>query len=239
MSNLVQFRYAVSRSVRHVEIEGLRVILDIGTEAYIILDDAASAIWSVLIGERDPAAAYSAVSSNFDVDEDRWLADIDAFGQKCLQQGLLVPVDAAPPPVSEHVAPPIRLSRPAMVGALACLLGTRRALSRYGFRTAYESYAQIAVRPETKPLASALRAFTRAENLFIAGRAPGDCLLRSLSLYRFLRLLGCRAEHVIGVRRFPFKAHAWVECDGSPLLDGRAQEFTSIARIGIPHAAPA
>jgi hypothetical protein len=239
MGNLVQLRYAVSRSVRHVEIEGLRFILDIGTEAYIILDDAASTIWSVLIGERDPAAAYSAVSKDFDVDEDHWLAEVDAFGRKCLQQGLLVPVDAAPAPVSEYSAPTTLLSRPAMAGALACLLGTRRALKRNGFRTTYESYAQIALRPGTKPLASALRAFTRAENVFVAGRAPGDCLLRSLSLYRFLRSLGCPAEHVIGVRRFPFKAHAWVEYDGAPLLDGRACEFTSIARIGPPRAAPA
>lgn len=236
---MVQFRFAISRSVRHVEIEGLRVILDIGTESYSILDDAASVMWSVLTGERHPAAAFSAISRDYDIDEDRWAADINAFGRKCLQQGLLVPFDAAPSPVPEHAVPSAPLTRPAMFGALACLLSTRRALRRGGFRTTYERYARIAVGPEPKPLAPALRAFTRAENLFVAGRAPGDCLLRSLSLYRFLRSLGCPAEHVIGVHRFPFKAHAWVECDGTPLLDDRAREFTPIARIGTPRAASA
>ena len=75
-------------------------------------------------------------------------------------------------------------------------------------------------------------AFGRAENFFVVRRAPDDCLVRSLSLYRFLREAGSRAEHVIGVRRFPFQAHAWVECAGEVLMDTRAPYFTPLARMG-------
>ena len=57
-------------------------------------------------------------------------------------------------------------------------------------------------------LACAERALSLAENFFIIASAPKDCLPRSLSLYRFLLIAGVPADHVIGVRRFPFQAHA-------------------------------
>jgi len=45
------------------------------------------------------------------------------------------------------------------------------------------------------------------------------CLLRSSVLTRLLRQRGIRAEMVIGVRRSPLEAHAWVEVNGSVLND--------------------
>jgi hypothetical protein len=232
-------RFAVAPSIRHVEVEGLRVILDLGTERYRILDDAATTLWPVLIGERDAAAAYAAAAAEYDLDQDRWGAELAAFARRCLEEGLLVrdgsPAPAAPEPLAVPRAP---RRRPATQRALTSLVETRRTLRRRGLRVTYVGYSGIAVRPEREPLDRALEAFTRAENLFVTERAPGDCLLRSLSLYRFLRSVGCPAEHVMGVRRFAFAAHAWVECDGAPVLDDRAHEFTPIARIEAP-AAPA
>ena len=55
---------------------------------------------------------------------------------------------------------------------------------------------------------------------------------RSLALYRFLRSAHVPAQHVIGVRRFPFTAHAWVECGGAALFEEHAGDYTPLARIG-------
>ena len=44
-------------------------------------------------------------------------------------------------------------------------------------------------------------------------RGP-DCLPRSLTVYLLLRRQGVPATLHIGVKRYPFGAHAWVECEG-------------------------
>jgi hypothetical protein len=45
------------------------------------------------------------------------------------------------------------------------------------------------------------------------------CLQRSAAAACLLRLHGFPAELVIGVRRMPFLAHAWVEIDGAVVND--------------------
>ena len=46
-----------------------------------------------------------------------------------------------------------------------------------------------------------------------------DCLPRSLAIYVLLTRQGVPATLRIGVKRFPFAAHAWVECLGEVLDD--------------------
>lgn len=48
-----------------------------------------------------------------------------------------------------------------------------------------------------------------------------DCLPRAMTLYVLLRRRGIPATLSIGVKRFPFAAHAWVECLGEVLDDSR------------------
>lgn len=222
-------------TVRHAEVDGLRVILDLKTENYKILDDAASLLWSVLIGETDATTSLAGLAQRYDVAEDRLQVDLTTFADQCLAEGLLVRAESLAPsiPGSTRI-PPARGRSPSTLGALICLVATRRALARHGFRVTYDRYARLPIGPESIPLDRALSTFTRAENFFISSRAPGDCLIRSLSLYRFLRRGNIPAEHVIGVRRFAFSAHAWVEYEGLPVLDDRAQRFTPLARIGKP-----
>jgi hypothetical protein len=45
------------------------------------------------------------------------------------------------------------------------------------------------------------------------------CLQRSLALTAVLRLVGVRAELVIGFRPLPIDSHAWVEVDGAVVND--------------------
>ncbi len=46
-----------------------------------------------------------------------------------------------------------------------------------------------------------------------------DCLPRALTIYLLLRRRGVPATLHIGVKRYPFGAHAWVECLGEVLDD--------------------
>lgn len=50
---------------------------------------------------------------------------------------------------------------------------------------------------------------------------PVQCLERALVAACLFRLFGHKAEFVIGVRRTPFYAHAWVELDGEVMTDTR------------------
>lgn len=226
-------RFSATSSVRHVEIDGLRIILDLSTESYRVLDDVASALWAVLVGEADAAGSFDDLARHYQIDHGRLRAEVTTFADRCVAAGMLEP--AGTPLATEPVAPraPAR-GRGGTLQALKCLIATQRALARDGFRTTYDRYARFSTGWDAPPLDVVLRGFSRAENFFIARRAPGDCLVRSLSLYRYLRAANVPAEHVIGVRRFPFRAHAWVECSGSPVFDERSHDFTPLARIGNP-----
>lgn len=219
-------------TIRHTEVDGLRIILDLNVESYLILDNTASEFWSVLMGEVDFTTSLDNLVKRFDVDEDRLRTEFAKFTERCLAQGLLARPGSIKPEatsVSSYRWYPGRLRT---FGALVCLIATARSLAKQGFRKTYEKYSLLPVLPHAPSLSAVLPGFTKAENLFIARRAPGDCLVRSLALYRYLRSINIPAEHIIGVRRFPFGAHAWVEYHGSPVLDNLSGRFKPIARIG-------
>jgi hypothetical protein len=63
---------------------------------------------------------------------------------------------------------------------------------------------------------------------------PGDtrCLTRSLVLTRLLARRGILAKLVIGARPEPeFLAHAWVECDGQPVLSPGDGSFSRLVEL--------
>jgi hypothetical protein len=63
---------------------------------------------------------------------------------------------------------------------------------------------------------------------------PGDtrCLARSLVLTRLLARRGIPAKLVIGARAEPeFLAHAWVECDGRPVLSPGDGSFARLVEL--------
>ncbi len=79
----------------------------------------------------------------------------------------------------------------------------------------------------------ALRAFQIAENFITVSDVNIDCLPRSLALHRFLASCDVPAQHCIGVRRYPFGAHAWVEVNGVPVCDTATfvEQFSVLARL--------
>jgi transglutaminase-like putative cysteine protease len=52
---------------------------------------------------------------------------------------------------------------------------------------------------------------------FFPGRAV--CLEQSVALYVLLRRYGHPATIRVGVQPYPFRAHAWVEVEGRPILE--------------------
>jgi hypothetical protein len=63
---------------------------------------------------------------------------------------------------------------------------------------------------------------------------PGDtrCLRRSLVLTRMLARRGIEARLVIGARSAPsFLAHAWVECEGVPVLSTEGDSFPRLVEL--------
>lgn len=65
-----------------------------------------------------------------------------------------------------------------------------------------------------------------------------NCLPRSLAIYVLLRRRGVPATLRIGVKRFPFAAHAWVECLGEVLDDSiddwKHEPYVPIVSSGEP-----
>ncbi len=59
-----------------------------------------------------------------------------------------------------------------------------------------------------------------------------DCLRRSLTIFVLVRCRGVPATLRIGVKRFPFAAHAWVECLGE-VVDDSADDWRHEAYVPI------
>ena len=223
--------------VRSRTIDGLVVLLDLRTASYVVLDRVATAMWQALTGHPDESRRVAELAERFDAPAGVLKDDLDAFARDCLERGFLAP-EPAPTAAAGTVAPALAARRALALRAWLSLLATSRSLSRLGFSDTYRRYARLPCPAPGAEDADALtaratRAFSRAENFFLLKGAPRDCLPRSLALFRFLRSVGVPAEHCIGVQRFPFEAHAWVECGGSVVHDSPAftGSYTEIARL--------
>jgi hypothetical protein len=224
-----------SPRLRQATLGDCMVILDLSRGDYILLDQIASAIWRGLVGPTQTEAALTAsLRVRFNVSEDRLLADIGAFRQRCGSEGLLV--EAGTQPLASPVRrSPRKIACPTLAAWL-WLAASERRLRRQGFARAYELAVDQAPDvhgdADAGRLAQAEAAFARAENLFISRAAPQDCLPRSLALHGFLRAMGLPAEHHIGCEHHPFSAHAWVECGGRVILDvDRRASLTTLSAL--------
>lgn len=234
-------------SIRHADVGGRRVVLDLRLESYRVLDSVASRMWEILIGNADKTGTLNLLSSQFDVPLARLHRDLKHFANVCVAERLLEPVNAAThidnPSISASCAdrlaeafprgaprssnPPL----PMVMLALHSMILTACWIARRGFTATYQRYAKLPRGDSITNVDRSLTTFSHAENFFLASPAPHDCLARSLSLYHFLNRVNVAAEHVIGVGRFPFRAHAWVETGGTVALQSSVREYTPIARL--------
>jgi hypothetical protein len=156
--------FAASPDIRHAEVEGLRVLLDLRTESYRVLNEAGSAMWSVLTGEADELAALGSLERRYCADLDRLHSDLASFARRLLAEGVFAPAGEAseaspeaasaqargacfgeaggrpppPPRVNETLLPLSGLGRGvAIFEALSALTATWFALARSGFAPTY------------------------------------------------------------------------------------------------------
>ena len=179
------------------------IVLDIGRASYFALDPATSREWKLFCdgGDSSPALAQA-------IAERGWLADGEQ--EQPGSSGLV----------------PLLAGRGRHLLAFGCLGGARWRLRRGGFTRAYR-WAQAWAGPSRRPRASLeadLGPFLAAEAVIPSALGERDCLPRSLALFVYLRALGHDARHVIGVARFPFSAHAWVEFGNEALLEKRIEQ---------------
>lgn len=229
-------RYLVADDIRYREIEGCGVILDIRSQQYRVLNEVGTQIWAFVTAGGDIRNCVRQFTAEFDVAASEVERTIDTFCADCLRKGLLRLWQA------EGAALDCRQSRPPVVhryipGALLAfwaLASTALSLKLRGFARTYGQRRGVpAARPLRAPvcLESIVGAFLFAENFAFFSSAPNDCLMRSLALFHYLRRRGIPAVHVIGVRRVPFFAHAWVEVSGEGVLAPRPRGFAVLATL--------
>ena len=234
-------RCRVPSHIRHVLVEDRVIIMDIRSESYFALDPTASVMWQELTLGAGRDETLRRLEGQFSSDPRELEEDFDEFVQKCVARGLLTQAPGGPPETPRALFRASRAGRLFVLRAWWNLLETKLSLSRKGFSGTYNAALPMACPAGAAAddtgmelLARTLKAFARAENFFYLKRAPLDCLPRSLALFRFLRSAGLPAQHCIGVRPFPFSAHAWTECYGRVVHDDELnrRRFTVIARIG-------
>ncbi|MEA2719146.1 MAG: hypothetical protein QOJ39_1010, partial [Candidatus Eremiobacteraeota bacterium] len=156
--------FRISARVRHAEIDDLRVILDLDNASYRVLDHVASAMWSALIGERPRPDVLAELAGIYDAPPAVLERDLDTFGARCVDEGLLVsPVEPEPAAQSEGGRPPrsLRWHGPA---AFRALVATGRGIARDGLRPVYERCARVPLGTPRVAFERAVSAFRTAEN---------------------------------------------------------------------------
>jgi hypothetical protein len=121
-----------------------------------------------------------------------------------------------------------KLSRIALIAvALTLFLVIDFAIHVFGFYRVYRGVCLMSANTprrggRSRQVRAALGATVavRAATLLYF-RKQKDCLPKSLAAFCMLRMLWIDATFVIGIKRFPFAGHAWVECAGQLIDDTR------------------
>ncbi len=221
----------VSDHIRHATSETDVVVLDLKHNRYSVLGAVAGFMWRSAQDHPSRDEVVDAVVATFDVDPGGAASDFDAFLADCAGRGWLGEKASALP----HIAP--RVVEPTTARAWKWLLRTSidlRGMGVWGVHRHLERYRPVAASAQTaRRVDAALRAFSAAENAFRLKHAPDDCLPRSFALAFFLRSAGLPAQHRIGVARYPFRAHAWVEIEGCPVGESLdVSPFVALSRLG-------
>jgi len=229
-------RYLVADDIRYREIDGCGVILDISNQRYSVLDDLGTRMWACLTGESDTENWVRRWAKEYNVTADEIADTIDEFCADCVRKDFLrrwepggLAADGGRPAL-----PGIYRHLPGWMVAFGALAFTALSLKFRGFAKTYGRRREIPAAGSSSipaSLEAVIRPFLFAENFVFFSRAPNDCLARSLAFFHYLRWRGVPAVHVIGVRRVPFMAHAWVEVSGEGVLGPRPRGFVTLATL--------
>jgi hypothetical protein len=187
------------------------VLLHIERDRLFSLDRIGAEIWRLFSAGQTPDAIAASIAHAHGAPVPLVYGDVLKFLDRLEQQGLVI-----------RDAPAAMPSTRALV--MRCVWRLMRvdlALQRRGFGHVYEAVARHRVHAVIHPegiVTAVCRAVDRACTLY-PRRAL--CLQRSAAATFVLRDCGVAAALVIGARKHPFRAHAWVEVDGAVVNDKR------------------
>jgi hypothetical protein len=213
----------LNSDLRWVRIENAIFILDLQCGEYFALSPEYVDAWLAFAGAVDNSSVQQEVLANLQTTLEKrgWLA-----------------AEPAPRPaaVTKAFKPRTYFPTACAIASLSrCMISLRLVGFARTYRNVQRSASQTAPAGNAPDLDRALAAFQRVEAFFFSSKGLEDCLQRSLALFVYLRHCGVPATHHIGVRRYPFGAHAWVESQGTRLqcaiTHGKVQSY---AAIGLP-----
>ena len=103
--------------------------------------------------------------------------------------------------------------------------------SVYGFGKVFSFFtktgkkgAQKAPQPEDNEIIIAICKAVKTATAFYY-RPRKDCLPKALTMYYLLRRQGVPVKFCLGVKKYPFSAHSWVEYQGEIIDDREAKAY--------------
>jgi len=233
------------------ECGGAGVLLDLSADRYLALDEMSTAIWKYLSRKCSFDAVSTFVARDFALDREAAEQEVAAQLHVWEEEGLV----ASPAAHRETCLPTGRSpGKPAIVAVLPAELAAATFSLRYvwlllkahvwtrwnlGVRGLAATLAKLQrgmPSPRQSPgrdadLLQMLKVFRMLRVPFREGR--DDCLSRSIQLGCALGAIGLGTEFCIGVDRFPFRSHAWLESGGRVLSEAapRLERFVVIARF--------
>jgi len=173
---LPRYVRVISAHVRVAEVDGLTLVMDLGTSAFYILDDDASRMWNELGKAHGSVVAAKEALGRGEESSRRLAGLFDDFVASCESRGFLL---SGPPPPARAVqrAPRPRRSRRRSlltVRAWLSMLHMDMALRRHGFAAIYARLGQGAGggphSVDSSDVELAHAAFLRAENFNLRRR---------------------------------------------------------------------
>ncbi len=204
----------------------LTVLMSLDTGEYHTLDETAGRLWRQLReSPRSVSDMTAMLVASFAMSRGSAKSDVEAWLDAMAARQLVEPATGRAGITSGVrralqvtsrvlVRPTVRPSLPRCLLALAFVRASLKSAGlRSTLRTLYSTPASGAHVPEDS-VKHIVRTIVRAGALC---PFKAQCLEQSLCIAWWLRALGADAHVRMGALPYPFKAHAWAECDGVPL----------------------
>lgn len=242
---------APKRGMFLAECGGHGILLDLLADRYLALDSISTAIWKYLSDDHEVGVISTSIARDFALDHKSAESEVVAQLRVWREWGLVVPADAPPLaklPVDRPVGEPATGRVPsAELKLIKCSLAHARILliakawTHWSLRVAGLANTLVKLQriasspPRSAVLEDDVLRMLKTYRLLRLSWTDGreDCLVRSIQLARALRAIGVTTELCIGVDRFPFRAHAWLELGGRVIseTEPKLQYFVVMARF--------
>ncbi len=238
-------RFAAAPPVRWARDDEGLVLFDIRSGCYSSFNPVGAVVWLQVESGASTAEIIEHVRHEFaDIDRATIDRDVRAILAHLMHKGLLTAGRNSDLPAPRSSTPTTaRDSDPGFAGghagfcrtliAFAFLVYIDLLMRLARFRRVYDTVRDTTTahrRPDSETVGRTCRAMDKAALAYVKN---AWCLQRSAACVCLLRRQGVPAELIIGVRTFPFEAHAWVELDGHVLNDnlGYVGRFLVLDRI--------